>query len=386
MKAYNYTILILFTFLLYGLPAFGHDPGCGDGKEFEKNISKEFKASTDGEVKIVNRYGAVNIETWNENRVTIDVKITVKANDQERANEIFDRIHVNFENFSGVVSAETEIGSAPSARTTKWWKGNDGCGSCPGDNGNYQIDYEVRMPAKNNLDLYNKYGNAYLDKLDAKAKIEVKYGNVKVGEMTDELRLTLGYGNGDIGDIEDFELDMKYSKMDINSSDDMQLTTKYSKLDIGKAGTVVSLTKYDTYEIEELDELRNEGKYDNFRLGKINKISIYSKYSDIKMDELSDSGEFELRYGQVNVRELKAGFSELDMEAEYTHFRINLEDDNVSFELDLKGEYASMRYPDNLKTTRVIRENSSKEVKGTYGNGKGGKIKADLRYGGISID
>ena len=40
-------------------------------KEFTKTIKKEFDIDADGKVSIVNKYGEVNINTWDQNKVKI---------------------------------------------------------------------------------------------------------------------------------------------------------------------------------------------------------------------------------------------------------------------------------------------------------------------------
>lgn len=49
--------------------------------EKTKTIKKEYAVIKNATVNIENKYGNIDITTWNENRVEITVKITVKGND-----------------------------------------------------------------------------------------------------------------------------------------------------------------------------------------------------------------------------------------------------------------------------------------------------------------
>jgi hypothetical protein len=44
--------------------------------EKSKSISKSFDVNSDATLKISNKYGDVNVTSWNQNRIEIDVKIT----------------------------------------------------------------------------------------------------------------------------------------------------------------------------------------------------------------------------------------------------------------------------------------------------------------------
>ena len=79
--------------------------------EFKKNINEEFNISADGDVSLTNKYGKVDLKTWSQNKVKIDVTITVDARNQSDANDIFERIKIQFDNGADFVKAETSIPS-----------------------------------------------------------------------------------------------------------------------------------------------------------------------------------------------------------------------------------------------------------------------------------
>ena len=119
-------------------------------QEFSKTINKQFDISPDGLVNLSNKYGKIDIKTWDQNRVRISVKIVVDAKDEETAQEVFNRISVNFSNTSSQVTASTEIASKKSS----WW----GWGN---DSDDFAINYEVSMPTTGNLDVTAKYCDVY---------------------------------------------------------------------------------------------------------------------------------------------------------------------------------------------------------------------------------
>ena len=78
-------------------------------QEFTRNINREFGTTAEGMTALYNKYGTVNVKTWQNNSVKIDISIVVNAGSQREADKIFDRIKVNFANAAGYVKAETMI-------------------------------------------------------------------------------------------------------------------------------------------------------------------------------------------------------------------------------------------------------------------------------------
>ncbi|MFZ4634496.1 MAG: hypothetical protein ACOYNO_09855, partial [Saprospiraceae bacterium] len=99
--------ICLMAFALL-LPASHALATCPD-QEFTRTINRDFGTTANGMAALYNQYGKLNIKTWSENRVKIDITIVVNASDQRSADRIFDRIKVNFTNTAGYVKAETMI-------------------------------------------------------------------------------------------------------------------------------------------------------------------------------------------------------------------------------------------------------------------------------------
>ena len=73
----------------------------------EKTINKVFTVNPDATLKVSNSYGNVEVVTWNENRVEIEVHITTNGNNEDKVQKKLDQITVEFSNSSSHVSAKT---------------------------------------------------------------------------------------------------------------------------------------------------------------------------------------------------------------------------------------------------------------------------------------
>lgn len=339
--------------------------------DYTKTVKKNFKMSANGEVTLANKYGNINLKTWDRNEVNVEVTITVKARNESTANEVFERVNIDFENSSNSVSAKTNIES----KNSSWWS--------KGDKGDFRIDYEVSMPSSASIDLYNKYGDAFLPAISGNAKVSVKYGNFEMESAGARAQIFLGYGGGKIGSLKNANVEVKYSKLKIESADDVNVESRYSKIYVENANKVECNTSYDSYDIGELQEFLNQGKYDHFEIGKADHVNLNSKYTDFEVDELYKSGDFELRHGGIRIESLKKGFEKVTVDCEYASCKIYT-DSNVSFELDAVGKNATIQYPQDMNVSYKSKQHGGMEVKGQRGSG-GGVILARISYGELKI-
>ncbi len=339
--------------------------------EFTKNITKEFSISANGDVTISNKYGKVDLKTWSQNKVKIDVTITVDARNQSDADDIFERIQIDFDNGADFVNAATTINSS---KKSYWGDGK----------GEFKIDYVVHMPKTCNLNLSNKYGHSKIAEIDGKAVIDVKYGDLVMDGVNNDCKVTLGYGNGTIVKAGYADIDVKYGKININQADNVDVISKYSKVYIDKASDVKSSSKYDSYRLGSLQELRNEGKYDNFQIDNINLINATSKYSDFDVETLKKEGAFALEYGNLVIGTLLKSFTSLRLDGKYTDFKITTEEGS-NYSLDVVANYADVKYPSGIEVTYEKEKGVSHEVQAYKGSKSASPIKVRVDYGGVKI-
>jgi len=344
-------------------------------KEFSKTINKQFPITADGTVKISNRYGKVEIKTWDNNEVKVEVVITVDAHSEDRANDVFDRVTVDFNSSRDFVSATTEIASK--SGWSSWWGGDS--------NDSYKINYEVYMPKTNQLDLFNKYGDSYVAALQGTVNLEIKYGNIQLDQIDNDVRLMLGYGNANIVGAHQLGLEVKYSKVKIGTATDIDILSKYSTVTIEEAQDVRSETKYDHYHLGLVKDYHNIGKYDDVHIKVATSVRAAAKYSDYTVTHLKDWADFDLEYGSATVEMLDRAFTALEIRGRYTDYKIEVQE-GTHYRLDASSRYANIRYPSEFIVVKEVKDGSDREVQGFTGDKNQAKIiKARLDYGGIKV-
>jgi hypothetical protein len=341
-------------------------------QEYSKIVTKEYEVSQEALLTIQNKYGNVEIVSSERNNISFNVEILVEARSQERADDIFKKININFTGTRNQVTAITEY--KEESRGWGWGKSNE----------NYKVHYVVKVPKTNELDIDNKYGNVSITDIYNDVKLTLKYGNANIQDIGGELSGYLGYvGSCDVGVIGGMvDLDIAYSNFSAEGMAEGNFVSKYSKMVIEKAGALEIDSKYDTYNIQEALSIENVGKYDNFSIEKVGEIEIETKYTHIKIGELTTSGDFDTGYGGVKIKSLGANFESVIIDSGYTGYSIGV---NGGFRLDIDTEYSDTNLPSNMTTTNRDKDSNKLKLQGHYKSSNSGLIQAEMRYGHLDI-
>jgi hypothetical protein len=360
------SMLMVFSMIactLCGFTAWG---------EFTKTIKREFDLTANGTTYLSNKYGKIELKTWDKNRVKIAVTIVVREGSEEEAQKVFDAITVNFSNGADYVKAETAI-----EQIRRSWMWSD-------DKSDYKINYEVYVPASINLQIDQRYGDVYLASISGKAKLTVKYGNFKTEAVGDGSNFELAYGNGTIGKAVNASLGLSYSKLTVNEAQDLTVTSAYSGLNAPKLNSLSTTAKYDNYNLGTVKSLKATGMYSKFAATNAGVVSITGQYNSVSMGEVSKSLNLDLNYGSCNVSFSK-GLTNAYVKANYTDVTMKVLPGLCCYQLDAAANYAGVRYPQAMNVTYEVQKPTSHVVKGHVGSNDAPVIKASVNYGGIKL-
>jgi hypothetical protein len=322
-------------------------------EEKTKNYNESWPVNSVQTLKIDNRFGEIRVTDKGGSNVTIDVVVTVEASSDKKAQELLDLINVSFDKTGNTVSAETQISRNFSSRQR------------------FSIDYEVNIPPDKNLDIANKYGNTFVNILNANGTFDIKYGNITINELNTpdnaSAILNLAYGKSTIQSARDMSVDVQYSNMSFGTMNDLQLNSKYTVINVDNVGSVNAESKYDTY---------------NFKSA--NALQANTRYTHIKMEELAESLVLDAGYGGVKIGKVDSGFKEISVTSSYGQVALGL--GNANYSLDASCNYCGVSYPESNFSGDRISENHSRIVKGKVGNGSGGSVLIKSRYGEIKLD
>lgn len=316
-----------------------------------KVIDKTFQVDSQVELQIDNRYGNLNLSTWNKNTIEFHIEIKVDGTDPQAVKERINAITVDFSNSASLVAAITKIGSVSNRNRS-----------------NMRIQYFVKLPKSAKINIKNMYGNFAVDQLNGSALIDLKYGNMTVGNLNhSNNQIKLQYvTSADISSIKSAKIQADYSNFTLAKSEAIELKANYSNCDFESAKTVVA-----------------ELKYGNLKADKIQQLTAESKYTNFKINQLTQQLKIHAGYGNIMVNEVGAAFRSVDIEASYADVSLGMAK-NAGYQLKGDFSYGDLKYPESLSMHKAIKSTSKKSYEGTTGHGTG-KITLGMRYGNARI-
>lgn len=363
MKTILYKALLLF----FMVPAVACAEGDLKGKYTkQKKIKKEFSVSAKDLLKIDNSYGNIDIVTWDQNRVEIEVLVKTNGNDEEKVEKKLREIDVIFNQSGGQVSAQT-IFEKPS--------GGSFLSALFGGSSNVsmEINYRIKAPVTNRVDLSNDYGSINLDKLKGDARISCDYGRILIGELHgSNNELSFDYTrNSSIGYIKRAKINADYSEFTIDEAGTLDLVADYTDSKILKVENLSFRNDYGSLKVDRLRNIKGQGDYLGIRLG-----LVYSTL-DINMD-----------YGSLVIDKMMPGLKEMSINSDYTGIKIGY-DRNTPFSFEVKTEYGGVKGINNNNFTVNKRNQSGSDnyFEGYHGaENSGGRIKINSSYGSVSFE
>ena len=166
----------------------------------EDNISKSYPAAGNS-LNIENKFGKVEIITWNSNEIKVDVHIKVSSSNKEYAEKTFDAIKVNDEKNGNDISLKTSIKSA-------------GCNNC---NNSMKIDYTVHLPADTKLKIKNSFGPIIIPDYNGELSIENKFGDMTAQTLSNIKSLLFEFGTANINSLNNVDAAFKFSSVELNN-------------------------------------------------------------------------------------------------------------------------------------------------------------------------
>lgn len=313
----KYALFLVFVILSNG--SFANTPINRNYKR-TKTIVKEFRVGHNNTVAVNNKYGDITITTWNENKVSIEVVITVKSSDEELADKRFNSINIEFNQEDNRVLAQTIIHKKKGGWS--FFKRNVSIDT--------QIDYHIKMPVYNQVDLNNDYGSIFIDVLDGKSKINCDYGFIRIGKLNNKINtIFMDYGsNSTIDFINEGKINTDYSSLAIDRANDLKIVADYSNI-----------------EIEWVENLTYKNDYGSLKIENIQSLEGNGDYLTVKVDQLYKNMNVSCDYGSIKVHQIHKGFAKVLIDADYTGVKLGIVN-TASFKFDLSNSYADIKFED----------------------------------------
>lgn len=323
----------------------------------EKTITKAYIVNPDATVQITNSYGAIAVQLWEENKISITVKITVNGKKESTVQEKLDATSIDF-----VSTTKALIGAKTIFPSDKSWGWN-------WDNSkvSYQVNYTILIPKRGNVILNNNYGEILVPRLNGSATLKCNYGDITAGELLNSSNsISLNYSGN--------------SK--ITYANKLNFSANYSDLTLSKGESISASGNYNKYQISNVDKVNGSGNYNDYNLRNIENLNYSGNYTDFNCNNVLASN-LDVNYGQI-VYNLNSTFQNATIAANYSSIKISTPSD-LAFDFDVRCTYGSLKTDLDLNYALKSIKNNVSQYKGNRNSSGKSAITVTTNYGSVQL-
>ena len=354
---------IFSILLLLPLVMLANTSNDKDGKyKKEKTITKSFNVNDNATLKVDNSYGNLDVVTWDGNTIDFEIKITTTGNDEEKVQQKLDGITVDFSGSQDLVTAITKFSKN---KGKSWWSWTNS------NNVQMKINYIIKMPITNNVNLSNDYGNINLGKLEGRAELNCDYGKITTKElMADNNTINFDYSNNCY-----FEF--------IKSG---RINADYSGFTVSKANTIDIIADYTKSKVEVAEDVTYNCDYGGITVDKVNNLKGNGDYLTVIIGDVYKNLNITADYGSIKIAKLHKSVKNITIDSDYVGIKIGY-DAAFAFDFDIELEYGSLKNSDDgLNFVKKRVESTDRYYTGYHNTQNSGSlVKVNSEYGSVTF-
>lgn len=331
---------------------------------FPQNFSEsrkyhhQFALTSKTTVEISNKYGKVQLLTWDKDSVKIDIDFYISSSSLSRLEKLKQNINFDFSNSNFYVVVKTVFGKSPNNVLNEI---KDFAEAIVSGSNEVRIDYTVYIPQKQSLKVTNKYGDIYADDLTGDIQINLSNGDLKANSLKGNSQISISFGNAFINEITKGRIVSEYGDLNIRSCDNISLESKSSKIRVEKADVVKIQSRRDDVRIDDINSIMGEGYFSN-----------------INIQNIKEEMSLSVKFGKVVVDNFKKNFSFINVTTEYADLDLYFER-GAAFDFDISyHKDVLLRLPKDAEETEdkaVNADMTQRVMYGKIGNSSSAKVK-----------
>lgn len=316
-----------------------------------KQLTKTFPVSNMSEVGIVNKYGNINIITWDKDSVRFDIELEVKGSKQAKVDKTFNLIDFEFESTKYYATAKTVfIGNS------FWSDVSDKSSNFFGSKTTANIVYNVYMPSTIIMNISNKYGNVYISDYSGKLNVELSNGDFKANNLLGYTIINSEFGSCDIQKIDEGKLTMKYGGLYLEQGNHLTIESKSSEFHLTTIG-----------------EMNINSRRDRFFISQLGSLKGSSDYTRLEIEHITKNVDFSAKYGDIVIRDFGDDMKSFKLKTDNSNTVLHFIDDK-QYDLDIMA----------TDDTRVYYASTITNIKNSEVDGDDKLIKVDCVVGNSS--
>ncbi|HBL75682.1 MAG TPA: hypothetical protein DD458_10680 [Prolixibacteraceae bacterium] len=274
----------LITGLLLLTPVFVNAQ-FSEAREFEKR----FKIQAGTRIEITNKYGYVELNTWNKDSVYIKVEIKVEEKKLDKLEKTLDGIDFDFTNSPHYLIARTLVGETRNQLENELIKFKE---SLLQTTGNVTIDYKVWLPDNHELRVENKFGDILMGDYSGITDISLSNGKLRAKTFKNKLNLNLNFADATLGNVANGRIYCNYSDIYIKESGQLRFDSKSSTIEILQTNRLDADSRRDKFRVRLIDQIEVDGNFSSFRLGSLTETAkLRTSYGDVEMENVDPKFE-----------------------------------------------------------------------------------------------
>lgn len=223
----------------------------GEVKEVTKAYSKSYSINRDDKLVIDNKFGKINVITWNKNEFKVEAQIRADAIETDEAQKLLDGVKIEDSKDGATVSFATKI---------ETYDGNNSWGTGTNNGKPFVrkvfINYTIYMPSKNPLQITNRFGGVELPDFDGKVIANTTFGNFTAKKLSNPANEISTRGTTTIESLNGSQLKVTYGSLDLGSTENLNAEVSFSAVKIGKikSGATLNVRYGPGIQISDLDK------------------------------------------------------------------------------------------------------------------------------------
>lgn len=314
-----------------------------------REFSRKFKVTPETRIEISNKYGKIDLNTWEKDSVVINVSIKIEERKLSKLEQTLNDIDFDFTFSDYFLIARTRIGTGRSPLENEIMKLKE---TVFQSGSNLEINLNVWLPGKNNLKVENKFGDIFIDDYLGETEISLSNGNLKANDFKGKVNLLLNFADASINSFSQGRIDSNYSDIFLKSAGSVRVTSKST-----------------TWEILEIKNLNADSRRDKFRIRMANTIDGKGSFTSFRLNELIDKMNVRSEYGDLDIEKINQGFSTIFIESKSTDINLYFNPESA-FRFDITHTKSEIDFCSEMKieAQNILEEKDKKtQIKGYYG-------------------
>ena len=332
-----------------------------------RQINKRFKVTPETRIELTNKYGKVELNTWEKDSVVITIDIRVEDKKLSKLKKSLDNIDFETTSNSNFLIVRTIVGDNMGNIEKEFQKLMETVFQA---SGNAEINYTVWLPKTNELKVENKFGDVYIEDYAGDIEIDLSNGNLKSHDFDGKTSISLSFGDATINNIKNGTIDCNYGEVYLKEAGKLRISSKSSD-----------------FEINEINDLTTDSRHDKFRIKKADLVDAKGSFSNFRLSELTDRAILRIEYGDIEIEKIAPDFTSVYIESSSTDIDLYF-NKSSSFQFEITNTKSETRFGQNINIDNEdILDEKEKKVKltGSFGE-KSENTKLHINSVGGEID